>query len=442
MKSLTKTDARVTTSDISRTQYPIKVCQHILRAARNDVRSRRTATALVEAGFTVSIVDVDCKLSPDEEKIPGISLDHIIIPNWFSSRRFQPWYFLVAIRAFILSIGRLLKSQADIYHAHDLTALPACYIVAKLRSKPLIFEAYELHLPVPETSIVFWRPLGGLLMRLLGVILPRCQGVIAASPLYAQEFRTRYHLSEVIPIRNILEYREVEKSDRLRQYLGLSPETRIALYQGVIFRNRGLHKLIHAARFLEQNIVIIMMGKSMGTTQTELEALIASEEVADRVKIIAPVPYEELLEWTASADIGLTILPLDYSLSIQMTQPNKLFEYLMAGLPVLTSQLGAIVEIIRTYNVGQIVTSVEPEAIGAAINTMLADAVALHHMSQNALEASKNDLNWEKERIQLINLYRDILIKRKKRIEKSYFSEQVPVQSDHSLTTKEWTGKH
>ena len=247
-------------------------------------------------------------------------------------------------------------------------------------------------------------------MRLLGVILPRCQGVIAASPLYAQEFSKLYHLSEVITIRNIPLYRAVEKTNQLRQFLGLSPETRIALYQGHIQRDRGLDRLVRAAPFLEPGIVIVMMGKGMGTTQSELEALIASEGVAERVKIIPSVPYEELLEWTASADIGLTIFPLDYSLSIRMTQPNKLFEYLMAGLPVLSSQLEAIVEIIRMYDVGEVVTPVQPEAIGAALNAMLADNTALHRMSLNAFEAAKNDLNWEKERLLLIGLYDDIVV--------------------------------
>lgn len=412
-----KTDAHVTALDILQTQRPIKVCQLILRAAWYDVRSKRTAKALAKAGFEVSLIDVDSEpLSPNEGNMPGIFIDHILIPNWFTSRKFQPWFFLVALRVFLVSIIRLLRSQADIYHAHDLPALPACYIAAKLRRKPLVFETYEMHVPVPETSIVFWRLLGGLLMRLLGKILPRCQGVIAASPLYTQEYKKRFHLAEVITIRNILEYRAVEKSVRLRQFLGLSPETRIALYQGHIYKSRGLDKLIHAARFLDQNIVIVMMGKSVGTAQTELKALIASEGVADRVKIIPPAPYVDLLEWTASADIGLTIFPLDYSLTIRMTQPNKLFEFLMAGLPVLSSQLEAIVEIIKTYDVGQIVTSFEPEAIGAAINTMLADNTALQRMSQNALEASKNELNWEKESTKLINLYKNIVeeIKEKK----------------------------
>ena len=247
-------------------------------------------------------------------------------------------------------------------------------------------------------------------MRLLAVLLPRCQGVIAASPLYAKELSKRYRLPEVILIRNVPMYRSVEKSDRLRQYLGLSPETHIALYQGVMHENRGLDRLIRAARFLEQNIVIIMMGQGVGKTQNELEVLIASEGVADCVKIIPPVPYEELLDWTASADIGLTILPPDYSLSIRMTQPNKLFEYLMAGLPVLSSQLEAIVEVIRTYDVGEVVPSLEPTAIATAINTMLVDTAALDRMHRNALRAA-HDCCWEQDSQHLISLYRKVLAK-------------------------------
>ena len=178
--------------------------------------------------------------------------------------------------------------------------------------------------------------------------------------------------------------------------------------------------LVRAASFLEPNTVIVMMGRDFGTTRAELEALIASEGVADRIKFMPPVPYNELLDWTASADIGLTLFPPDYSRSIRFTQPNKLFEYLMAGLPVLSSQLEAIEEIIETYDVGQVIPSLEPETVAAAINTLLADATALHRMSQNALEATKNDLNWEKESLQLIQLYEDIVVEHEgKRVKRS-----------------------
>ncbi|MFL5626078.1 MAG: glycosyltransferase, partial [Ktedonobacteraceae bacterium] len=149
-----------------------------------------------------------------------------------------------------------------------------------------------------------------------------------------------------------------------------------------------------------------------GETQVQLEALITSEAVADRVKILPPVPYADLLNWTASADIGLIIYSPDYSLNVRMCLPNKLFEYLMAGLPILASRLEAVSEVIRTYDVGQIVSSLTPEDIGAAINAMCADPEALAHMRCNALEVSQSELCWEKVKSHLIHLYQDILERR------------------------------
>lgn len=391
---------------------PVKVCMHVLKIARAEGRVMRDAIAFVGAGFAVTIIDVESEWArPAEEYIQDIHLKHIITSNWLTSRRFEPWFFLIAVWTFIRSIWRLLRESVDIYHASELTALPACYIAAKLRRKPLVFEAHELHFPVPETNLSFWRRLGGILIRFLVMILPRCAGVIVPSPPIAQEMRERYHVSEIIVIRGVPPYRAVSKSDRLRQHLGLDPHIRIALYQGGLQRNRGLDRLVYAAHFLESNSVIVLMGPDTGNTRAELEGLIASEGVSAQVKIIPPVPYEELLDWTSSADIGLTIFPLDYSLSIRLCLPQKLFEYLMAGLPVLTSQLDAVAELVKVYDVGQVVSSLAPGDIGSAINAILADHKALARMRHNALETAQHELHWEKESQKLIRFYLDILAK-------------------------------
>src|SRR2546427_8617326 len=108
----------------------------------------------------------------------GIALDPLIVPHWQTSKRFEPWFFMVALITFIRSIKRLMQTRADLYHASDLTALPASYIAAQLRHKPLIFEDYELHWPTPYTGVSFWRVLGGLFVRLLALLLPQCAGVI------------------------------------------------------------------------------------------------------------------------------------------------------------------------------------------------------------------------------------------------------------------------
>lgn len=134
--------------------------------------------------------------------------------------------------------------------------------------------------------------------------------------------------------------------------------------------------------------------------------------MSERVKILPPVPYEELLDWTVSADIGLVVYSPDYSLSTRWCLPNKLFEYLMVGLPVLSSELDAVVEVIKTYEVGQVVSSLAPVDIARTINTMLADPVALAAMSRNALNAVQQEFHWGKERQKLLQLYHNVLATR------------------------------
>jgi glycosyltransferase involved in cell wall biosynthesis len=98
-----------------------------------------------------------------------------------------------------------------------------------------------------------------------------------------------------------------------------------------------------------------------------------------------------------------------------MYLPNKIFEYIMAGLPILSSQVDTVTEVLKTYAVGQILPSFAPDEIGEAINALLADRVALERMRRNALAASQQDLNWEKEGQQLIQLYQSILSERVQR---------------------------
>jgi glycosyltransferase involved in cell wall biosynthesis len=394
--------------------YPVagRICMHELRSVRRTPRTMLSVTALKEAGFVVSVVDIEDERSQTNENIDGVSFKHVKTSSKFLNTRFRRWALIKALLLFVRSTLLLLRTPADIYHVHDCTALPACYIAARLRRKPLIFHAHEL--PISELDVPKRRWLRLLLTPLLAHMLSRCTAGIAASPYYEQVLRERYGLSKVALLLNVSPYQHVEKSDRLRQCLGLDPSVRVALYQGNIQPDRRLDILIRSAAFLEENNVVVMMGSGIEPTISEIKALIASEGLADRVKILPPVPYEELLDWTASADIGLTLIPPDGTLNMRTCLPNKLFEYLMAGLPVLTSPMEAVAPLVTSYDVGQVAPSLEAEDLGAAINAILKDAASLSRMHRNALNATYSEFNWENESLKLIQLYQDILAKQSK----------------------------
>lgn len=415
---------RMKKTDTRLSKEPVRVCMHVRGVVRTDGRVLREARALIEAGFSVIILDIEKDLTyPAEEEIDGIQVKHIVKPAWFTHSGSRPRKFVRSIQKIVYSAFQLIKMPADIYHAHDMTALPASYLAACVRRKPLVFDAHEW--PLNELDGTEKRWLLALSTRLLSIILHRCAGIITVSSPIAQDICHRFHVAHVSLVRNILAYQAPLNSNKLRHYPGVNAEKHIVLYQGNLQEDRGLDTLIRAAAYLQEDNHIVLMGKGIGTTQVQLEALIADEGVADRVKILPPAPYASLLEWTASADMGVIINSPDHSFNVRMSLPNKLFEYLMAGLPVLASPLDAVAEVIRSYDVGHVLQSLTPAEVGATINSLLADRATLSRWSDNARDAVRRDLCWEKESQHLINLYQTILTRRNEEISDRHSAKTV-----------------
>jgi len=376
---------------------------------RTAVHVRRPAIAMAEAGYEVTVVDVEHDQSlPSEELSNGVHLRHVFVSPRSASHyhpiSYIPW-LLFKLTRIVRTAVTVIATPADVYHAHDITALPVCYLAATLRRKPLVFGAHEL--PLTQKHLVHRRLLVGSTRALLRLMMRRCAAVITVSPQLVDEMQRLYGGPRAVVVRNIPEYQSPGNDDRLRRHFDLPPTTRIALYQGGFQSNRSLDTLVRAAPYLATDNLIILMGA--GECQEQLEGLIEELKVGERVKIKGAVPYAELLSWTTGADIGLSLFSPDESLSIRYCLPNKLFEYLMAGLPVLSTPLDAVVDLLREYDMGMVVNSLSPEVVGPAINAMLADDAGRARMRRNALKAARQTLNWEVERHSLLNLYADLL---------------------------------
>src|SRR5450755_663733 len=173
---------------------PFSVCMYVRGVARTDNRVMREATALAQAGFAVSVIDLEADWSlPVEEEIQGVCVKHIVMPSWYAPARFKPWFLVKLSHLFLRSVFRLIQVKADIYHAHDDSALLPCFVAARLCHKPLIFDAHELPLFQSASELSLQRRLlRTLLAGLLPYIISRCAAVITVSLLIAQSIQRRY----------------------------------------------------------------------------------------------------------------------------------------------------------------------------------------------------------------------------------------------------------
>ena len=382
------------------------VCMHVLTTARTDQRVMREATALAQAGYAVTIVDIERDISRSaEEIVDGVRLKHIFAPGRFKRTRFKPWFLVKLAGTVARGSWAVARTPADVYHAHDDTALPACYIAARLRRRRLVFDAHEL--PLVQPNLTRWRRLTAIARAALRAMTPKCDGLITVSAPIATEIRARYGGPPAVLVRNIPPYSPPMTSDRLRAMVGAPEERKLAVYQGGLQPNRSLDVLVHAAKYLDPRHLIVLMGN--GESREGLQGLIEREGVGDRIRIIPPVPYQELIEVTASADIGLIVYRGAYSLNVQYCLPNKLFEYMMAGVPVVCSELDAVAEIVRAHDVGVVVPSLDPETVGKLISARLDDGDGRERMRQNALKASRHTFRWDVEQNSLLTLYTSIV---------------------------------
>jgi glycosyltransferase involved in cell wall biosynthesis len=292
-----------------------------------------------------------------------------------------------------------LRARADVYEANDLPPLLPATVAAKLRGKPVVYRAHELWSEAtPNVPFAaFWR----LLER---VLVPKCDYVVTPddnrSRIYHDELGAR---RPPITIRNCTPYRAPIESSRLRDELGRRGIrcSRIVLYQGLIDSMRCIEEIAEATRLFAEGIVLVIMGTGYGRWADPAAALAGFE----RIVVLPPVPYQELTAYTASADIGI-LLYRNNCRNNYYCAPNKLFEYMMMGLPVIAPDYPGMQPLVAGEEVGVCVAPDSPRAIADAVNGLAADPDRRARMRANGLRLSKVRYNWAQESAPLLQLYR------------------------------------
>lgn len=298
-----------------------------------------------------------------------------------------------AINRRMIAVG--VDEAADVYHSHDLNTLYVGHVCKQRTGAKLVYDSHELQ--TERSRMGPWWKRWALWNERRW--LPSADALIVASTPWIDHLRMLYGSvpDPAVAVINVPESTEVVARD-LRPELGLDPGTPILLYQGSIQENRGIEPAIEAVPLLE-DVVLVIVG--YGYYRDALEDLVARRGLSDRVRFFGPIPNRDLLHWTASADVGLCNI-VNASLSYYTTLPNKLFEYMMAEVPVLGSDSPGIGRVVEETGVGEVVDPVDPESLAAATRKILADPAPY----QAACRQARERYNWDVEAENLLGVYR------------------------------------
>lgn len=368
----------------------------------HDSRVIREAEALVRHGYEVTVSDIS-KSGQDESFVYECSIQIDLLHLHLKRYRIPgPIKYLEYMAR---TLRFLLQSDFDVVHVHDLDPLPVAWIYGRLRGAKVVYDSHELYTEQDG--------FGGVKQQIYGAIerflLKRVNAVIAANESRARIMRDEYGCPQLpTVILNIPETRKPVKCNHLRRFIEqqrgapLSKADKIVLYQGGLSAARGLENIVRAFSELPGWYYFVLMG--YGPLKEPLRRLINKCGLSDRVFIHPAVPYKDLHEYSCSADLGV-ISYLNTSRNKYYCAPNKLFEYAMAGIPMVGSDLPEIRRIIERYKVGSLFDPENPASIAGAIQTCLSTKERYIEMKLG-LEQVVNDYRWDFEAAKLLSLYR------------------------------------
>jgi glycosyltransferase involved in cell wall biosynthesis len=406
------------------------VCMFLAQPLRHDTRVEKEAAALTDAGYDVRIIAsrhpdlpaferrgaveiVRVEEDPLPARIaravvarrtrgaagaPGTVITREAVSTGGLRARLLREALRVHLRLTLRRYSRnALKAarRADLWIAHDLETLPtALRARAKLGGR-VLYDSHEFFTDSPLTrgDEKRWE-------RVERRAIGQADAVMTVSGGIARLLAERYGIPEPEVLRNVPFAPQAAAGEPvdLHRALSLPAGARIVLYLGGIQQLRGLDVMVSAIAERD-DLALVMMGPGSDGYKRELEAQAARAGVADRIRFLPPVPPADIRRYALGADVGVVMHQGDRYLSYRYALPNKLFDYLHAGLPVVVSDLPELGGVVREHEVGATCDAADPASIAAAIDRVTAEP----GLRANVARAAPL-YTWERERETLLAL--------------------------------------
>jgi glycosyltransferase involved in cell wall biosynthesis len=369
-----------------------------LTELRNESRLLKEANSLVSSGLA-------CGLD-----IAALHADGLLEDESFGSR-IKARRFTLATRgiskSFLFQLGKYIEFSLKVYfhykntnirciNIHALGLLPLGVILKKVWKSKLIYDAHELE---TETNGVVGirKKVGKWVERAL---IGKVDMTIVVSESIADWYVNAYKIRRPTVVLNVPHARALNKKNIFRQQFGIRNDQVILLYQGGLDAGRGVQLILDAFKARRDDyIVVIFMG--YGPLQSAIQLASSRHKNIYFHPAVAP---QVVLEYTASADLGIHVIQ-NTCLNHNYCMPNKLFEYAMAGLPVLVSNMKDMSELVAKNQMGSVISDFSATGINRTIDDFLTRDLAI--MKANAYRIAREHA-WEVQEQKMFAAYHAI----------------------------------
>ncbi len=380
----------------------------------------RQIDTLVEAGYSITVLDGSNANTPPipagytKLVIPPVRLGLFRTGVWKFARPLLRgrlaelyWTALVCAELALTSVryaAVAFRCDSHVYQAHDLWALLSAVFAGKLRRRPIVYDAHELASEQGDTSSLY----NSFLRLLERCLIPQSDRLIMPNTSRAQLYKQKYPLkSDPLVVFNCTPRLELAKTSLLRETLRLPSSTRIVLYHGAFMPGRALEELIRSAHYFEEGTVLVLIGEQNEYFHQVLQPLWQSENLDDNVFFLPWIPQKELMLYVASSDLGVVIYR-NINLNNYLCAPTKLYEYIMAGVPVVASDFPELQHLFTEYPIGLMFNPDDPQSIAGAINDFFRTESERRVQIEHYLGLARLRFNWELESQKLTSLFQSL----------------------------------
>ena len=362
----------------------------------------RECKSLAENGYEVIVLAYWMDNLKENESQDGYTIKRLklISKSWTNNSIVQVFKYIEFLVRALLAIKSI---QPKICHGHDPSGLFVAYFAKVLWNCKLIYDSHELwgHTSHMKNYNRILYKIGGVFEK---YIIKKTNIVITVNNSIGDILKKNTGKEGIKIIRNISENNSVNlKTNRSR--LKLPNSKFILIYIGSLAQGRGVDRLIKSMKNVHQNIGLAIIGGEP-KYHDRFNRLIEGFSLMGRVGILPAVPPNEVISICSVADVG--IHPIENTcLNHFYCLPNKLFQYIQAGIPVLCSDFPEMKNIVDGYKVGEVFDVEDISNISNTINLLFQNTAKLIEYKNNCIIASTT-LNWHIEKLKFLDIYNNL----------------------------------